>query len=110
MSMSYVYVLCLYLINNNNNISSYACDMCVIENFNPIKCNKMNTRYSPMHINIHRFPAKLSKLEVLKNRLAKYNIEIQFILLCELFLNENNPHLCNIEGYDFIDSISQEKA
>lgn len=86
----------------SENIFNHDCDMCEIENLDPVKCNKMNTEYSIMHINIQSLPAKLSKLEVLINRLAKSNIEIQFILLCETFLNQNNAHLYNIEGYTFI--------
>jgi hypothetical protein len=89
-------------IEESQNVFNHACDMCEIDKLDLTKCNKINTEYSIMHINIHSLPAKLSQLEMLINRLAKYNIEIQFILLCETCLNKNNAHLYNIEGYNFI--------
>ena len=59
-------------------------------------------RYCALHINIHSVLAKLDDLKHIIYILKEKHIIIDFILLCETFLNENNVALCKIDGYNLV--------
>lgn len=52
-----------------------------------------------IHINIHSLADKFDRLKIL---LTKIKSQIDIILLCETFLNENNSENYNLKGYNFI--------
>ena len=57
-----------------------------------------------MHLNIHSLPAKHEQLEMLLTHLEQNNTNVDFILLCERFLNDQNQHMYGIPGYQLITS------
>ena len=87
---------------NEDTINNINCNLYEIEELNTIIHNKSNQTYSAMHINIHSLPAKISQLEIMLTRLNKLNIHLDFILLCETYLNEHNQNVYNIAGYRLI--------
>jgi hypothetical protein len=72
-----------------------SCEYYEIEDLNT---NNIEMLQSTIHINI--LPAKYEQLQTLMRRLANINVNIEYILLCETFLNNNNEHLYKIEGYN----------
>ncbi len=77
------------------------CEYLEIEKVNT-KNNNINNELlqATIHINIHSLPAKHEQLQTMIKRLNNMNVYIEFILLCETFLNDRNQNLCNIEGYN----------
>ena len=72
-------------------------------NYNDIDgINIQNYKYSAMHINIHSLPSKFDQLKEIIVKLKLNNTQIDFILLCETFLNEENSDMYQIPGYSFI--------
>ena len=59
-------------------------------------------QHNALHINIHSLPAKFEKLQELIVSFNEAGIKLDYILICETFLRENNSHLYNIKGYNFI--------
>ncbi len=57
---------------------------------------------SCFHMNIRSLPNKINKLEILLNDLNNDNIHIDFLLLCETFLNNTNHDMYNLDGYKFV--------
>ena len=47
--------------------------------------------------------SNFDQLKMLLSQLSDANIEIDSILLCETFLNDNNAHLSESPNYNFID-------
>ena len=62
----------------------------------------LHLKLTAVHINIHSLPAKFDQLNIMLLRLNQLKINLQIILLCETFLNDNNSALFNIPGYTFI--------
>ena len=58
--------------------------------------------HATMHLNIHSLPSKYEQLQLIIRRLNETRIELDYILLCETFLNDNNQKLYNIDGYEMI--------
>ena len=58
--------------------------------------------HATMHLNIHSLPSKYDQLQLMMRRLNTKKIELDYILLCETFLNNNNQSLYNIKGYEMI--------
>lgn len=65
-------------------------------------CDLVHSMHATMHINIHSLPSKHDQLQLIIRRLNNLKIELDYILLCETFLNESNQALYNIEGYNLI--------
>lgn len=59
-------------------------------------------QHATMHLNIHSIPAKIDDLRILIQQLTSANIFLDFICLCETFLNNKNQHLYRLEGYNLI--------
>jgi exonuclease III len=55
-----------------------------------------------MHLNIQSLPAKFDKLKLLISELQEQDIHLDFILLCETFLNDNIANQFNIKGYNLV--------
>lgn len=64
--------------------------------------NFSTCEFSCMHINIRSLPNKLNKLDIFINNLRSENIGIDFLLLCETFLNNTNHDMYTLEGYKFV--------
>ncbi len=62
-------------------------------------------KYKSIHINTQSLPDKHDKLKLLLLRLKEANVIIDFILLCETFLNDKNADLYQIPGYTFIHKV-----
>ena len=102
----------LYLqeqLNEENTRTDVKCTNYEIEELSNIKPHDPGASFSAMHINIHSLPAKHSQLEIIVSRLKEINVTMDFILLCETFLNNNNDSLYNIPGYNFICQNRQTK-
>ena len=55
-----------------------------------------------LQINIHSVSAKLDDLRNLISTLYEKKIIVDFIMLCETFLNDSNMQLCQIDGYNLV--------
>jgi hypothetical protein len=68
-----------------------------------IELHKKDTfEYTSMHLNIQSLPAKFDKLKLLISELQEQDIHLDFILLCETFLNDNIANQFNIKGYNLV--------
>ena len=91
------------LNGNDNTDSNVLCSSSYeIDDLKHILNKNETMKCAAIHINIHSIPAKLDKLKIVLSSLHNINIDIQFILLCETFLSDNNCNLCNIPGYNLI--------
>ena len=68
----------------------------------PMHERETNYSYTALHLNIHSLPSKIDNLKLMILDLQEKHIVLDFILLCETFLNENNSHQFNIPGYNFV--------
>ena len=57
--------------------------------------------YRALHLNIHSLPSKYDQLD---NLLSRIGINLDFIMLCETFLNNINYDKFNNPGYNFAQS------
>ena len=64
-------------------------------------CNK-GYKYSARHINIQGLPAKYGRLITLVANLTDIDIKMQFIIICETFLNDTNFDKYAIPSYHFV--------
>jgi len=62
----------------------------------------INPKYSCLHLNIQSLPSKFESLKELLATLYEHNINIDFIMLCETFLNDNITQFYNIPGYNLV--------
>ena len=67
-------------------------------------------RLNIIHLNIHSLQAKLDDLYLLLQKAKQQDCELDVILLCETFLNDNNVGLCSIPGYKLIDMHQHNSA
>ena len=80
-------------------------------NYNDIDgINIQNYKYSSMHINIYSLPSKFDQLKEIIVKLKLNNTQIDFILLCETFLNDENADMYQIPGYSFIQKNRKIKS
>jgi len=99
-----------YLLNQINNldqtgevINEYKinCKVLEIEDLGKNR-DEFVDQHITLHINIHSLAAKYGQLQTIIHRLINIKIQIDFILLCETFLNKKNAHLFYIEGFQLI--------
>ena len=89
--------------NVNGSILAMDSKLYEIEELKLLDQNKnYQFRYAALHLNIHSLPAKHDQLKTMLTRLNDISMPIHFILLCETFLTENNAHMFNIPGFNFI--------
>ncbi len=91
--------------DNDDNVSSNVintnCELYEIEELSD-RSNCNDSKYSALHLNIHSLPAKFDQLKTILTRLEAASIHMDFVLLCETFLSENNANMFQIPGYNFI--------
>jgi len=106
----------LYDVNTDDNIleqlniNSNCYD---IDELSKHATNSINHRfkYNALHINIQGLLSSIDKLKHMINKLERNNISIDFILICETFLNGHDQEChCNIPGYDFVCKNRKYKA
>ena len=68
------------------------------------------TQYCAMHINIQSLPAKFEKLKDLLAQLHQKGINVDFLLICETFLNDQISPYFNIPGYNLVYKNRQNKS
>ncbi len=85
-------------VTNEYNINCTVLEIEDLEN----NRDKFVNQHITLHINIHSLAAKYGQLQRIINRLTKIKIQIDFILLCETFLNSKNSHLFHMEGFQLI--------
>ena len=59
-------------------------------------------QYKTLHLNIQGLHAKFDDFKFLLLQLNEQNIQLDIIMLCETFLNDNNADLYHIPGYHFV--------
>lgn len=59
-------------------------------------------KYSSIHINIHSLPSKHDQLISLLSKLHDIDLKINFVMLCETFLNDVNFDKFPIPGFQFV--------
>ena len=84
---------------SNTSVSSNYLD---IEQLNDDNVCRMSFEYCSLHINIHSLPDKFQKLRNILSRLSDVNVNIDFVLLCETYMNEAKEKLYQIPGYKLI--------
>jgi hypothetical protein len=98
----------LYDRNNDSNIlAQFDIDSKYyeIDEMKQINCHTTSDgfKYKILHLNIQGLMSSLENLKHFLNKLESNDIHIDFILLCETFLNEPNQQMhCSIAGYEFI--------
>ncbi len=61
--------------------------------------SKSNVSVQSRHLNICSLPSIFEQVNLFLAQLAEKSITLDFILLCETFVNEHNYHVYNIPGY-----------
>ncbi len=85
------------LISPYVNVNDLNCKM-----FKPSTKSNCNSMHTALHINIQSLPAKIDNLKLLIHELHEKHIEVDFILLCETFLTDNNQNHVDIAGYNLV--------
>jgi hypothetical protein len=62
----------------------------------------LSIQQKTLHINIQSLSAKFDELKLLLATLQERGIKIDYVLICETFLHDENNHLFEIPGYNFI--------
>ena len=62
-----------------------------------------NYAYKAMHFNIRSLNENFHKLQLLLHNLAETKFDIDFLLLCETFMNDNNSKMFNLSGYSKVE-------
>ena len=61
-----------------------------------------NYQFCALHLNIHSLLAQFDQLKDAIATLSDHNITVNYITLCETFLNDDNMALAKIDGYNLI--------
>jgi len=69
-----------------------------------------NNTFSCLHINIHSLPSKCDRLETILDQFEALDIKLDFILLCETFLNDQNKPQNITQRYNLITNNRQLKT
>ena len=68
----------------------------------PDKFSHNNFQCKLLHLYIQGLSSKLDQLQTLFSELSDAHVEIDYILLCETFVNDDNAHLFKLPNYNFI--------
>ena len=63
-----------------------------------------------LHLNIQGLAAKFDNLKNLLSHLSEAHVDIDYILLCETFLNDNNAYLYKLPNYNMIYKNKKAKS
>ncbi len=94
-----------YMNLNNEAINNLVIPDTVYLEFDDLKGRfneHMNAKYSCLHLNIQSLPSKFETLQELLAVLKENDIHIDFIMLCETFLNNDITHFYNLPGYNLV--------
>ena len=61
-----------------------------------------NVQCKVPHLNVQGLSSKCDKPQTLLSELSDAHVEIDCILLCETFVNDDNAHLSKLPNYNFI--------
>ena len=98
----------LQFMNQNSPIEMQLQELNINSNYYEIeslqneKDANTNFKYIALHINIHSLSDKLPKLKNILQRLSDAKLKVDFILLCETFLNDHNVSVCKLPGYELV--------
>ena len=67
-------------------------------------------KYHALHVNIQSLSSKFEKLQSLLAQLDEQGISLDFLLICETFLNDTIADHFQIPGYNFIYKNRKEKC
>ena len=73
-----------------------------VNNILPDKFSNNNIHCKVLHLNIQGLSSKFDHLQTLLSELSDAHVEIDYILLCETFVNYDNAHLFKLPNYNFI--------
>ena len=65
--------------------------------------NTHEYKFHAIHINIRSLPSKFDKLKFIIDEFQEKKCELDFVLICETFLNSTNHKLFEIDGYKMVD-------
>ncbi len=94
-----------HLDNAEHNTTELTLPECLtynLEDLSKLHISNKKYKFTAMHINIHSIPAKFDQLKNIITEFCEANISLDFILLCETFLADNNARLYEIPGYNFV--------
>lgn len=80
-----------------------------IQNIIPDNIRQINFNFKTLHLNIQGLPSHFDKLKILLIQLSLINVELDCIMLCETFINDENAHLFNLNGYTLVYKNRQRK-
>ena len=64
-----------------------------IDDIHKLTRKDAHCQFSCLHINIHSLPSKFDHLKTILDKFDKQDTKLDFILLCETFLNDQNTHI-----------------
>jgi beta-xylosidase len=67
-----------------------------------------NNQYKILHLNIQSLSAKFAQINELLATLTENGLDLDFILLCETFLHDENDNFFYIPGYNLINKKSNK--
>ena len=67
----------------------------------PDKFSHNNFQCKVLHLTIPGLSSKVDQLETLLSELSDAHVEIDYILLCETFVNDDNAHIFKLPNYNF---------
>ena len=68
----------------------------------PDQFRKTRFQYNVLHLNIQGLTFKFNKLNKLLSQISEAHVEIDDILLCETFLNDDSAHLFELPNYNMV--------
>ena len=75
------------------NLADANCNYFDVHDKLPEKCFHTHFQYKVFHLNILGLPSKFDQLNMLLPQLSYAHVEVDYILLCETFLNDDVVHL-----------------
>ena len=63
-----------------------------------------DTFYTVLHLNVRSLPGKIDRVYDLISTLHSKDIIVDFILICETFMNNFNEKLCTLPGYNLVNN------
>ena len=89
---------------NNDDLSSFH--NCKYTEIDEVDKELPLTSYAfkAMHFNIRSLNENFHKLQLLLHNLVEKKFDIDFLLLCETFMNDNNSKMFNLSGYTKVEN------
>lgn len=91
------------IYDDENNLSSGL--ECNYHDVNSLvsSINIQDHKYKALHINIRSLASKFDKLKFVLDEFQEKQCDLDFVLICETFLNDTNHKLFEIDGYKMVD-------